>query len=110
MKKSVSLLFVIFIAFTFGCEDSLETEGLPLCIQTIIEKDRDSEYPIQKVSEQIVDNESFYLLENNFVTVGESTNILNNQCDVICFYCSDCILPECSSNYPREEWKIIWEK
>lgn len=106
MKYLSILLLTILIA----CNNDIElNQNLPACINAIVNDSVISSNLVTILS-QIVDDEQVYLMNTNEVFVDGSEFIISAACDTLCFYCGECIEPECIKDYPSDKWTIIWEK
>ena len=105
MKYLAFLGLVVFLA----CNNDDLNPNLPECIHEIVSDSITSE-SIVTVQSQFVNDEQVYWLNTNAVDFDGEEFIVSASCDTLCFYCGECIEPECLEGYSADNWSVIWEK
>jgi hypothetical protein len=108
MKISFCVVLSIFL---LACdkENTNSHSELPECIQNFVESSQISS-TLKTIRSQEVNNEIHYWLNTGFVNIDGEEFVVNNSCDTICYFCSECFPPDCSFSYNSEDWKIIWRR
>jgi len=104
-----TILIIFFSLFLFSCTKQVkcDSEKLPECIQQKI--DISSVQIFQTVKRKKVDGEYHYWLNTGAMAWDGVEYIVNCDCDTVCFFCGECVPPECSKNYDFDKWEIVWE-
>ena len=100
---------ILSIVVLLACNNDEINQTLPDCISEIVSDSLTSEN-LMTIQSQIVDDEQVYWLNTNAVSFDGAEFIVSASCDTLCFYCGECIEPECLKDYPIGDWVIIWER
>lgn len=104
----VFLLIMFSFVLNSCCKDeNCESTKLPDCIRQKIEVVGDAP-PLISVKIQRVDGECHYWLNTDARHYDGVEFIVDSKCDTVCFYCGECLPPECGEDHPFDKWETIW--
>ncbi len=109
--KQLPLLFIFLLIFSCTKKDNSEIENLELpdCVEKLTIDNRRGP-AIQRVRVQEVKNEFHFWLNTDVLQSDLSEFVVDEKCNVVCTFCSECNEPLCSKEYEYDDWVTIWEK
>lgn len=108
--RNIAIVSVFILAvLDIQCTKEKGNSNLPTCIQAII-KDNQRNKDLKTVRVQKVNGVSFYWLNTDATTYDGTEAIVNSRCDTVCFFCGECIYPECLEQFEDREWHLVWSK
>jgi hypothetical protein len=103
------LSILILIALSACSNDDNLSQELPDCINELVNDTIASEN-IVTIQSQVSNDDQVYWINTNAVFFDGTEVIVSATCDTLCFYCGECIEPDCLNDYSLDDWVVIWEK
>lgn len=108
-------IFILLLSLFYACQDADWTydqasilNTLPDCIQSEV-NDPDRRNQIRAVrSTQLYGTTHYWLVDDAQHADGISY-IVDEGCNVLCYFCGECIQPPCQLQY-TSGWALIWER
>ncbi len=106
------LLFIggyIVVLFLFACKNQV------CCVESPCDDQFEAfkSDPEAKAIYQLQQGDKFYFwLNTDAVHYDGTEDILDRYCNKYCYFCGECVPPECSKTLPyeKEKWTLIWKK
>ncbi len=109
--KQLPLLFIFLLIFSCTKKDNSEIENLeiPDCVEQLT-IDNQGGLTIQRVRVQKVKNEFHFWLNTDVLQADLTEFVVDEKCNLVCRFCTECIELNCLKDYEYDEWITIWER
>lgn len=108
MKVFLSILVCVFIVYSCKDDNDAQFDCLPACIQNLIESPTGP--TIKAIKIQKINNTTHFWINTDARHHDGTEDIVDQDCNRLCFFCGECEPPKCLDDYNMNDWKTVWEK
>jgi len=109
MKWSIIGGLLLCSSLFTGCIKEKCTNNLPECIKEIVNNPAKNN-DLKTIRLQVQGTEHYYWLNTDATAFDGVEYIINNRCDTVCYFCGECIYPDCLEQFKDKDWEVIWRR